>query len=57
MYRKKNNLNHDQKNALTELRSMVRNNEIVIRQADKDGKIVIITHDDYSSDEYTAGQV
>ena len=49
MYRKKNNLNHDQRKALTELRSMIRNNEIVICRANKDGKIVIITHDDYKA--------
>ena len=28
---------------------MVRNNEIVICQADKDGKIIVITHEDYQA--------
>ena len=39
----KNNLNNKQRKLLRDVNSLVRNNEIIICRADKDGKIIVIT--------------
>ena len=45
---RKNNLNKEERKALSELTDLVKNNKIVICRSDKDGKIIIVDFDDYN---------
>ena len=47
-YKKHNNLNHVQRNALLELRDLVKERKIVICKTDKDGKLVVVNYTDYN---------
>ena len=47
LYRTNNNLNPDLLTALKELINLVKNKNIVICKADKDGKIIVLDFDDY----------
>ena len=49
LYRTSNNLNPDLRTALKQLINLVKNKNIVIYKADKDGKIIVLDFADYIS--------
>ena len=48
-YYKRCNLDCDQKKALDELKQWIKNNEIVICKADKDGRVLVVNYGDYQT--------
>ena len=46
-YFKRNNLNLKLRTALCDLNTKVKNKEIVICKSDKDGKLIVLNHNDY----------